>query len=110
MKVELRDREALLLVQLEQCAEDQSAQADSVVKVFELTQDLAGRWDAGGVAEKRQILDFLSSNWLLEGETLVPDLRLPFLALQAVPQGRAVEDGARDWIRTSMVLPASTSS
>ncbi len=100
IKVELRDREAILQVQLEQCAEDQSAQADSVVKVFELTQDLAGRWDAGGVAEKRQILDFLSSNWLLEGETLVPELRLAFLTLQEAPQGLAVEDGAPGGIRT----------
>ncbi len=110
MKTDQRDREANLQVQLEKCLEDQSAQADTAVKVFELTQDLAGRWDAGGVTEKRLILDFLSSNWLLEGETLVPELRLPFLALQEAPKGRGAEGGARDWIRTSMVLPASTSS
>ena len=110
MEVELRDREALLQIRLGQRAEDQTAQAEAVGKVFELSQDLAGRWDAGGVAEKRQILDFLSSNWLLEGETLVPELRLAFLALQEAPQGRGAKDGARDWIRTSMELPASTSS
>ncbi len=43
-------------------------------------------------------------------ETFVPEQRLAFLALQEAPQGRGAEGGARDWIRTSMELPASTSS
>lgn len=97
---ELVERESRLLVQVEEGAAEQSAEAELVVKAFELSQDLAARWDAGGVSEKRILLDTVSSEWLLEGETLVPKLRMAFQALRLVPTGGNGEDGTPGGIRT----------
>ncbi len=97
---ELVERESRLLVQVEEGAAVQSAEAELVVKAFGLSQDLAARWDAGGVSEKRMLLDTVSSEWLLEGETLVPKLRMAFQVLRLVPAGGNEEDGTPGGIRT----------
>lgn len=78
LQEELRAEERVALQRLEELSHQGFEDADLVVATFELSQALAQRWDAADVAARRQLLQILASNWLLEGRTLVPDLRKPF--------------------------------
>ena len=78
LQEELRAEEQATVARLEELTHQGSEDADLVVATFELSQALAERRDAADVAARRQLLQILASNWILEGRTLVPDLRTPF--------------------------------
>ena len=75
---ELRDRIANLTLQLEATARSRDELADVALKVFELSQALADRWFTAGYAEKRQYLEIVFSNFLLNGATLEFEMNKPF--------------------------------
>ena len=93
LQEELRAEERAALARLEELTHQGSEDADLVVATFELSQALAERWDAADVAARRQLLQILASNWILEGRTLVPDLRKPFDILSSGLMTAGVEDG-----------------
>jgi len=72
-------------LRVEALGRQQSEQADLAVRVFELSQGLAERWDTADVAEKRRLLEIPRLNWTLDGASLVGDLRKPFAVLAAGP-------------------------
>ena len=74
-------REDELTRNLRNEAQTQTEGADTAIKVIELSQALKERWVAADQDTKRQILDLLCTNFVLEGETLVPRLRMPFSLL-----------------------------
>ena len=78
---ELLMREDELTRNLRNEAQAQTEGADTAIKVIELSQALTERWVAADQDTKRQILDLLCTNLVLEGETLVPRLRMPFSLL-----------------------------
>ena len=75
---DLRDRIAALTVQLEAADRGRDEQADLAEKVFELSQSLQERWLTADYSAKRQILDLLCLNFMLNGATLVVEMRKPF--------------------------------
>jgi site-specific DNA recombinase len=87
-----------LRLRVEALGRQQSEQADLAVRVFELSQKLADRWDAADIAEKRRLLEILGLNWTLDGASLVGELSKPFDALAKDPP---LKVGRGDWIRTS---------
>lgn len=78
---ELRDREWELTQQLQNEAQAQTEGNETAVKVLELSQALRERWVMADQDTKRLLLDLLCSNFTLDGETLVPELRMPFSLL-----------------------------
>lgn len=100
LQQELRVEERAALDRLEELTHQGSEDADLVVATFELSQALAERWDAADVAARRQLLQILASNWLLEGRTLVPDLRKPFDLLSSGLMTAGVGDGRSRGTRT----------
>ena len=52
--------------------------ADLASKVFELSQSLTDKWLTADVLEKRQILEIVFLNCVLDDVTLVPTIRKPF--------------------------------
>ena len=48
------------------------------MKVIEPSPALTEKWFAANIAEKRQLLKIVCSNWKLDGITLVPEMRKPF--------------------------------
>jgi site-specific DNA recombinase len=75
---ELRDRIANLTLQLEATARSRDELADVALKVFELSQALADLWFIAGYAEKRQYLEIVFSNFLLNGASLEFEMNKPF--------------------------------
>ena len=75
---ELRDRAAGLKLQAEVLDRGHDENADIAVKAFELSQSLMSKWLTADYAAKRQILEIVGLNWLLDGVTLVPTMRKPF--------------------------------
>src|SRR5260221_14383205 len=58
------------------CSHDETAELAS--KVFELSQMLRQQWLTGDYDAKRRILEILCLNCMLDGATLVPEMRKPF--------------------------------
>lgn len=77
-QAELSSKERRLLTLLEGQGRQWSEQADTAVKVFELSQALADKGLAADIAEKRLLLEIVCLNWTLDGATLVPEIRKPF--------------------------------
>ncbi len=71
---ELRDRAARLKLQAEVLDRGHDENADIAVKAFELSQSLMGKWLTADYAAKRQILEIVCLNWLLDGVTLIPTM------------------------------------
>lgn len=97
---ELREDERTALQRLEELCHRGSEDAELAVATFELSQRLTQRWDAADVASRRQILQILASNWVLEGRTLLPDLRKPFDLLSSGLIAAGVEDGSGGLMRS----------
>ncbi len=76
--VELRDRIAMLTLQLEASHRQRDEHAEIAQKVFELSQSLTEQWIASDYGAKHQILEMVCLNFSLEGATLVPEMRKPF--------------------------------
>ena len=82
---ELRDREAKLRLQVEACSRSRQEDADLALNVFELSQNLRGKWDAADYTTKRRILEILCLNFVLNDVNLVPEMRKPFDVLVEGP-------------------------
>ncbi|MCG8587011.1 MAG: recombinase family protein [Pirellulales bacterium] len=84
---ELKDRESKLTLKIEAQGRQQCDSADLAVKVFELSQALEDKWLTADIPEKRQLLDIVCLNFLLDDVTLIPTTRKPF---DVLAEGRFV--------------------
>lgn len=75
---ELRDREAMLKLQLDACDLGRHETAEIAVKAFELSQNLRGQWVTADYSTKRRYLEIVFLNFVLDDVTLVPTTRKPF--------------------------------
>lgn len=64
---------------------------DLALRVFELSQTLTGKWLAADAATKRKLLEIVSLNCRLDGESLVITLRKPFDLLENGQFSKVVE-------------------
>ena len=69
--------------------------ADIAIKAFELSQSLMGKWLTADYAAKRQILEIVCLNWLLDDVTLIPTMRKPF---DVLAEGLLSKESRGDWI------------
>lgn len=77
-RVEIRDREAELKLQLDVTDRSQHEMADLACKVFELSQSLTEKWLTAEYDEKRRILEIVCLNLELDGASLCLETRKPF--------------------------------
>lgn len=78
---EFRDRIADLNLQVQAADQNRAKQAEIAEKVFELSQSLAEKWVKADCRAKRHLLGIVCLNFLLDGVSLVPEMRKPFVAL-----------------------------
>ena len=71
-QTELRDRLSNIKLQLEVLDRSHDEYADLASRVFELSQSLTDKWLTADVFEKRQILEIVFLNCVLDDVTLVP--------------------------------------
>jgi site-specific DNA recombinase len=98
---ELRDRVAMLKLQLDACDLGRDENAEIAVKAFELSQNLRAKWLTADYSVKRRYLEIVFLNFVLDDVTLVPTTRKPF---DMVAEGLLVSSSRGDWIRTSDLL------
>jgi site-specific DNA recombinase len=79
--VELRDRIALLTLELEAADRKKDERADLAAKVFELSQNLKKKWITADYSEKRRLMEMICLNIVLKSKTLCISTRKPFNAL-----------------------------
>ena len=77
-QTELRDRLSNLKLQLDVLDRSHDEYADLASRIFELSQSLTDKWLTADVIEKRQILEIVFLNCVLDDVTLVPTIRKPF--------------------------------
>ena len=77
-QTELRDRLSNLKLQLDVLDRSHDEYADLASRVFELSQSLSDKWLTADVLEKRQILEIVFLNCVLDDVTLCPTIRKPF--------------------------------
>jgi hypothetical protein len=77
-QTELRDRLSSIKLQLEVPDRSHDQHADLASKVFELSQSPTDKWLTADVFEKRQILEIVFLNCVLDDVTLCPTIRKPF--------------------------------
>jgi len=77
-RLDLRDREAELKLQVDVTDRSQHEMADLACKVFELSQTLTEKWLTAEYAEKRRILEIVCLNLELDGASLCIETRKPF--------------------------------
>ncbi len=87
---ELRDQYAHAKLLIDAHGRQRDEKTDLAVKVFELSQSLAEKWDSADIAAKRKILDILCLNWTLEDVNLTPTMRKPF---DVIAEGLVTTDG-----------------
>ncbi|HWE04322.1 MAG TPA: recombinase family protein [Tepidisphaeraceae bacterium] len=75
---EFRDRIAATTLRLESVDRRRDEQAELAIKVFELSQNVAGQWVTANYAAKRRILEIVCLNFSLVDVSLVPTWRKPF--------------------------------
>ena len=80
-QTELRDRLSNIKLQLDVLDRSHDEFADLASKVFELSQRITCKWLTADIPEKRQILEIVFLNCVLDGVTLVATIRKPFDAL-----------------------------
>lgn len=95
---ELRDRLAQINLRIEACDRDQDENAELVIKTFELSQSVRGKWLEADSATKREIVEILCLNLTLDGVNLVPEWRKPFALLA---EGLVLKNGRGDCLRTT---------
>ena len=78
---EFRDRIADLNLQVLAADQNRAAQAEIAEKVFELSQSLAEKWVKADCRAKRHLLGIVCLNFFLDGVSLVPAMRKPFVVL-----------------------------
>lgn len=78
---EMRDRIAEVNLQVQATDQNRQEQAEIAEKVFELSQSLADKWVNADCRAKRHLLGIVCLNFLLDGVSLVPEMRKPFVAL-----------------------------
>ena len=84
-QIELRDRLASIMLQLEALNRTRDENAELASRMFELSQTLTEKWLTAEYEEKRQILEIVWLNCRLDGVTLVPTIRKPFDVLAEGP-------------------------
>ncbi len=82
---DLRDEIARLKALIEDCDRERVREADTAIKVFELSQALEDKWVTAEAAEKRRLMEIICLNWTLDGVTLVLTMRKPFDVLAEGP-------------------------
>ncbi len=75
---ELRDRAAVLTLQIEALNRGHDEDADIAVKAFELSEVLTDKWVTSDYAAKRRILEITCLNFRLDDVSLCPIWRKPF--------------------------------
>jgi len=78
---ELRDRLAVLKLQIDALNRSNDEMTELASKVFELSQTLRQQWLTADYLTKRRILEIVFLNCRLDDVTLVPTIRKPFDAL-----------------------------
>ncbi len=100
---ELRDRQSRLELQRDAHGRDHDEKADEALTLFELSQNLHGKWLTADYTAKRRILDFICLNFRLDGASLVPTMRKPF---DVLVEGLELAKSRGDRIRTcGLLLP-----
>ncbi|WP_146415429.1 recombinase family protein [Crateriforma conspicua] len=77
-QTELRDRLSNMKLQLDVLDRSHDEYADLASRIFELSQSLTDKWLTADVLEKRQILEIVFLNCVLDDVTLCPTIRKPF--------------------------------
>jgi len=77
-QTELRDRLSNMKLQLDVLDRSHDEYADLASRIFELSQSLTDKWVTADVFEKRQILEIVFLNCVLDDVTLCPTIRKPF--------------------------------
>ena len=77
-QTELRDRAAILKVQIDATDRSHDENADIAVKAFELPHNVRAKWVTADFAAKRRILEIVYLNLRLDDVTLYPTMRKPF--------------------------------
>ncbi|WP_437203007.1 recombinase family protein [Planctomicrobium sp. SH664] len=75
---QIRDRMASIKLQLDVLDRSKDETAELAVKVFELSQTLKEKWLTADYATKRRLLEIVWLNSVLDGVTLVHEIRKPF--------------------------------
>ena len=96
-QTELRDRLSNMKLQLDVLDRSHDEYADLASRIFELSQSLTDKWLTADVMEKRQILDIVFLNCVLDDVTLVPTIRKPF---DVLAEGLISKNSRGDRIRT----------
>ncbi len=92
---ELRDRISEMNLKAEAMNRSKSEKADVAVKAFELSQTLTVKWVNADTRAKRQILEIVFLNCVLDDVTLVPTIRKPF---DVLAEGLISKNSRGDWI------------
>ncbi len=98
---QIRDRMASTKLQLDVLDRSKDETAELAVKVFELSQTLKEKWLTADYSTKRRLLEIVCLNAVLDGVTLVPEIRKPF---DLLAEGLVSEKSRRDRIRTCDLL------
>jgi site-specific DNA recombinase len=88
---EIEQRIARLELTVATAQKDEAEAKDLALRVFELSQTLTEKWLSADSLVKRRLLDLVSLNYRLDGETLVFTLREPFGMLEDGGFGKVVE-------------------
>lgn len=94
---EFRDLVATLASQLHSSERQKDGRTGQALKVFELSQSIPQTWVTADYTKKRQILNFVCSNFVLKGASVGVSTRKPFNALV---EGLRVSDSGKAGIRT----------
>jgi len=100
-QAELRRREAELELEIEASGRQQSEKAKLALKVFELSQSLVDKWLGSDIPEKRQLLEIVCLNLILNDATLGVTMRKPF---DRLAKGLKAEDGRGDGTQLELFL------
>ena len=96
-QTEIRDRLSNMKLQLEALDRSHDEYADLASRIFELSQSLTDKWLTADVLEKRQILEIVFLNCVLDDVTLVPTIRKPF---DVLAEGLISKNSRGGWIWT----------
>ena len=104
--IELIDREQRLILQIDAAGREQTDNALTTIRVFELSQQLKTQWVNAEYDAKRRILEIICLNWTLNDVTLFPTMRQPFDVLAEGVISTAI---AQDRTRTCTPCGTTTS-
>jgi hypothetical protein len=84
-----------LRLEVDACDRGRLENGDVAVKAFELSQTLKDKWLTADTRAKRQLLEIVCLNFLLDDVTLVPTMRKPF---DILAEERFVPSSRGNWI------------